>query len=274
MSTIRLRYPANCRRCEAALDPGSEAIWDRTTKSATCVGCVDSPGFSGGPADPFAEPVVERGIAGASARAEYERRSPYGGDAISAQYPRIGTMLRRVAGEPQHVEAWLKGSVGEERLGGVLDRIPHAWVLHDRAVPASKANIDHIVIVPSGVFVIDAKRYKGKIAWSAGHLRVNGRDQNRLGEGILRQKRMIEQALCSEPDMRVVGVLCFVEGSFESRPPFGPGGFVVHSPRTLRYDLERSGGISFDDRQRLAGRLSEVFPPASQYAHGRTDGVR
>lgn len=262
MSTIRLRYPTNCRRCETFLGPGSEAVWDRTTKSATCVGCVDSPAFAGGAGDPFAGPTVDRGIAGASARAEYERRSPYGGDAISAQYPRIGALLRRVAGEPQHVEAWLKGSVGEERLGLVLDRIPHAWALHDRAVPASKANIDHILVVPSGVFVIDAKRYKGKIAWSAGQLRVNGRDQTRLGEGILRQVKMIEQALHSEPDARVAGVLCFVEGSFETRPPFGSGAFLVHSPRTLRYALERPGSYSFDDRHRLAGLLSEAFPPA------------
>ena len=46
-ATIRLRYPANCRRCETLLGPGSEAVWDRTTKSATCVGCVDSPAFAG-----------------------------------------------------------------------------------------------------------------------------------------------------------------------------------------------------------------------------------
>jgi hypothetical protein len=223
---------------------------------------MGSSAIAGGAADPFAGPVVDRGIAGASARAEYERRSAYGGDAISAQYPRLGAMLRRVAGEPQHVEAWLKGSVGEERLGLVLDRIPHAWVLHDRAVPDSKANIDHILIVPSGVFVIDAKRYKGKIAWSAGQLRVNGRDQTRLGEGIIRQVTMIEQALRPEPAVRVVGVLCFVQGSFESSPPFRAGGVVVHSPRTLRDALERPGSYSFDDRQRLAGRLSEAFPPA------------
>ncbi len=263
MSTIRLRYSANCRPCGAVLSPGSEAVWDRTAKSATCVGCVDSPALVGGAADPFAGPAVDRGIAGASARAEYERRSPYGGDTISTQYPRIGNILRWLAGEPQHVAAWLKGSVGEERLGLVFDRIPHAWVLHDRAVPASKANIDHILVVPSGVFVIDAKRYKGKITWSAGHLRVNGRDQTRLGEGILRQVTMIAQALPSEPDVRVTGVLCFVDGSFETRPPFGPGTFVVHSPRTLRYALERPGSYSFDDRQRLAGLLSEAFPPAA-----------
>jgi hypothetical protein len=36
-------------------------------------------------------------------------------------------------------------------------------VLHDLAVPGSPANIDHLVIGPSGVFVIDSKQWTGSI---------------------------------------------------------------------------------------------------------------
>jgi hypothetical protein len=35
--------------------------------------------------------------------------------------------------------------------------------LHDLAVPASRANIDHLVIGPGGVFVIDSKQYSGRL---------------------------------------------------------------------------------------------------------------
>ena len=35
-------------------------------------------------------------------------------------------------------------------------------VMHDRRIPRSKANIDHIVVTPGGVWVIDTKRYVGK----------------------------------------------------------------------------------------------------------------
>jgi hypothetical protein len=35
--------------------------------------------------------------------------------------------------------------------------------LHDRRMPCSQANIDHIVLVPSGVWVIDSKRVRGRI---------------------------------------------------------------------------------------------------------------
>jgi hypothetical protein len=36
-------------------------------------------------------------------------------------------------------------------------------VLHDLAVPGSRANIDHLVVGPGGVFVIDSKHYRGRL---------------------------------------------------------------------------------------------------------------
>jgi hypothetical protein len=45
---------------------------------------------------------------------------------------------------------------------GPLER--HGWaVLHDPGVPGSRANIDHLVIGPGGVFVIDSKQYRGQL---------------------------------------------------------------------------------------------------------------
>jgi Nuclease-related domain len=40
----------------------------------------------------------------------------------------------------------------------------HGWaVLHDLAVPGSRANLDHLTIGPGGVFVIDSKQYRGRL---------------------------------------------------------------------------------------------------------------
>jgi hypothetical protein len=62
--------------------------------------------------------------------------------------------------------AWRRGAAGERRtarLLGPLER--HGWaVLHDLAVPGSAANIDHLVIGPGGVFVIDSKQYRGRLS--------------------------------------------------------------------------------------------------------------
>jgi hypothetical protein len=61
--------------------------------------------------------------------------------------------------------AWRRGSAGERRtarLLGPLER--HGWaVLHDFALPGSRANLNHLVIGPGGVFVIDSKQYRGRL---------------------------------------------------------------------------------------------------------------
>jgi hypothetical protein len=83
----------------------------------------------------------------------------------------VGGLVAMVAGwglrfrpSPDAV-AWRRGAVGERRtarLLGPLER--HGWaILHDLAVPGSRANIDHLAIGPGGVFVIDSKQYRGRL---------------------------------------------------------------------------------------------------------------
>jgi Nuclease-related domain len=60
---------------------------------------------------------------------------------------------------------WRRGAAGERRTARLLTVLErHGWsVLHDLAVPRSQANIDHLVIGPGGVFVIDSKQYRGRL---------------------------------------------------------------------------------------------------------------
>jgi hypothetical protein len=61
--------------------------------------------------------------------------------------------------------AWRRGAAGERRTARLLSPLERqGWaVLHDLAVPGSQANIDHLVIGPGGVFVIDSKQYRGRL---------------------------------------------------------------------------------------------------------------
>jgi hypothetical protein len=58
-----------------------------------------------------------------------------------------------------------RGAAGERRTARLLGPLERrGWaVLHDLAVPRSRANIDHLVIGPAGVFVIDSKQYRGRL---------------------------------------------------------------------------------------------------------------
>jgi len=61
--------------------------------------------------------------------------------------------------------AWRRGAVGERRTARLLGPLERqGWVvLHDLAIPASRANLDHLVIGPGGVFVVDSKHYRGRL---------------------------------------------------------------------------------------------------------------
>jgi hypothetical protein len=61
--------------------------------------------------------------------------------------------------------AWRRGAAGERRTGRLLGPLErHGWaVLHDLAIPGSRANLDHLVIGPGGVFVVDSKQYRGRL---------------------------------------------------------------------------------------------------------------
>jgi hypothetical protein len=74
--------------------------------------------------------------------------------------------------------AWRRGARGERRTARALHKlVRRGWtVLHDVAVPSSRANGDHLLIGPPGVFLVDSKAWHGHItqavdgqAWHNGH---------------------------------------------------------------------------------------------------------
>ena len=73
--------------------------------------------------------------------------------------------------------AWRRGAAGERRTARLLDPLERqGWVvLHDLAVPGSRANLDHLVIGPGGVFVIDSKQYRGRLHLDASWRLWHGR---------------------------------------------------------------------------------------------------
>jgi hypothetical protein len=145
--------------------------------------------------------------------------------------------------DPHTTRAWHRGAVGEERLGARLEGLVSSTVrvLHDRRVPRSRANIDHIVVCPSGVFVVDAKRYAGRrpgkrveggiLSPRRERLVVGGRDASSLVAGMERQVAVVSQALegFREEPLPVRGVLCFVDADW---PLFG-GDFIVGAVQVL-----------------------------------------
>jgi hypothetical protein len=179
----------------------------------------------------------DQGIAGASARREHERRRAKDEARIREEWGRFGGIAVALSTERQSTRAWSTGAAGEERVGLHLDALAseNLRVLHDRRIPNSRANIDHIVVTPQAIWVIDAKKYKGRpnLQIDGGLFRprvekliVAGRDKSKLVEGVEWQ---VEQVMDAVPGVPVVGVLCFVEADW----PLIGGSFSVRGVEVL-----------------------------------------
>jgi hypothetical protein len=255
---LQLRYPASCDLCGSDLPARTQAWWDSASHTATCLPCdLESP------ADPFAGVDPEmRGIAGGSAQVEHDRR------AAKHNHNRRST------------EAWQKGADGERHLSALLHKEAgrgQLTVLDDLIIPGSKANIDHIAIAPSGIYVIDAKNYSGTVDRKAEgfgrrrteRLIVKGRDRTKLATAMERQTGAVRAALVQlDPtaDFPVMPVLCFVGkdnwGLID--PAFTIGNVHVLWPRALRKLLRRGGSLDGSTRAKLARLLSTQLSPASK----------
>ena len=243
---MRLRYAGSCETCNATLSAGTTAWYDRFRGKVRCQSCL--------PSAPEAQPFSS-GTAGDSAAREYERRSERHQQRVRAELAEDAAWRKQVehdhpvlggiatfltpkpldGPEPQHVKAWKTGADGERKVGARLDAWSEATggrVLHDRRIPRSKANIDHIALISEGVWIIDAKEYKGTLSFSRGiltrpELRVAGRRKTHLADGVRSQMERVaaafDAAAAGDGRPLVNGVLCFVGADW---PLFG-GTFTI-----------------------------------------------
>ncbi|MGD9795825.1 MAG: nuclease-related domain-containing protein, partial [Acidimicrobiia bacterium] len=73
----------------------------------------------------------------------------------------LRSKARKLEAEAQQ---WERGAEGEAQTAARLVWLPPGFVaLHDLRIPGSKANIDHVVIGPTGVWVIDSKAWAGRL---------------------------------------------------------------------------------------------------------------
>ena len=65
---------------------------------------------------------------------------------------------------PQHIERWRTGAEGEKRTARALrPLLREGWVLLND-LPVSFGNIDHVLIGPPGVFMLETKNLSGVVS--------------------------------------------------------------------------------------------------------------
>ncbi|RYB95833.1 NERD domain-containing protein [Nocardioides oleivorans] len=261
---MRLRYAGTCRICDAALPAKAEAVYERETRTVRCVTHDRDL--------PESHLDVGIGEAGSSARREFERRQAGRERRIREKHPKLGGLILALSDDPQSTKAWDTGAIGEERLGGRLNSLQSdtCRILHDRRIPGSRANIDHLAVTPTGVYVIDAKRYSGRpqLRVEGGLIRprverliVGRRDCTKLVDGVLKQVEAVRTVVGDQIPMH--GALCFVDADW----PLIGGTFTTRDvqvlwPKRLQSTLTSLGTLDAHAIEQVHRDLARALPSA------------
>ncbi|MFJ9523259.1 nuclease-related domain-containing protein [Kitasatospora sp. NPDC101801] len=174
----------------------------------------------------------------------------------------VGAVARRVyrlAGN-----SWTKGAAGERRTAKLLVPLQRdGWhALHDRSIPGSRANVDHLLIGPAGALMVDSKFWTSKKS----ALRVQG---GRLWYGRYDQTKTLQTAVWeAQQAARALGVpVATIVAVHGATVPGGvvmlEGATVVPASRLRHLVRNLSPVQGFDSArvQRLADLAERTLPP-------------
>ena len=221
---------------------------------------------------------LQRGVAGASAARQYARLHERREHHARERFGRLSGVYLALTDEPQSTRAWATGSEGERALGRYLEKLHDGAsivVLHDRRIPRTRANIDHIAIATTGIYVIDAKNYAGKVrrvdrgGWLSTDWRlyVGRRDCSKIVDGMAKQVQAV-RAAAKEPqidglDVKVRPALCFVDAEWSLfARPFEIGGVWVGWAKALGERLQAAGSLQPDEVRLIGERVAAALPSA------------
>lgn len=226
---MRLRYAGHCRVCGAALPAGTDAVYERATRTVRCLECApplvapaaESSAILPAPARPVVSPtpagrpdtpVVSAGeppvvSAGAPPVMQWPRdalrlRAPASAVIsetlrVQALAPVLSRTARLLGRDPLSPDArsWFVGALGELEVARELDRLGPGWhVVHAIPIGERGSDIDHLVIGPAGVFTVNTKRHPGRV-WVGGRvLMVNGQRTNHV-RNAEHEARRVERIL-------------------------------------------------------------------------------
>jgi hypothetical protein len=138
-------------------------------------------------------------------------------------------------------------------------------ILHDRRAPDSGAKIDHIVIGPTGVYVIESKAYKGPPRVTGRAVWTSGRRRNEWDDDARRAAEAVRYALYDELTNLGISVEPIICAHEVDLPMLGSSieGVAIMTAANLVKRLRRDQPVLNPERvKRLADLAEERLPPA------------
>ncbi len=183
------------------------------------------------------ESSTVRTVPGRSARKEAERRRE-----------RAAELLRSA-------DRWERGAQAEERTAATLAWLPPLYVtLHDLRLPGSPSNVDHLVVGPTGVFLLDTKVHDGTVRYGSGTLWRGRFPMRREFEALALEAARLGAVL----DAPVVTAMCFAEGDLPRRHLSVDGVRVLTPGELLPFIADRAATVLPHEVERLVQEATRV----------------
>jgi hypothetical protein len=212
---------------------------------------------------------------------------------------RVARLKRQLDQAERSTKAWDAGAVGERVVAEKLSElVPRGWyVLHDVHWPGRpKANLDHVLVGPGGVVVVDSKNWTGEVRVASGVLWQGRFARTQAVEGALAQcaavasvlapphRRLVRPLICmsAQPDLfgvtdsdvavagsqRVVGAIESLPAVLDQQTVVG---LYAHLGQQLTHEQEPGITALRSVRPGTVVRPAGALPPAGPAARPRED---
>jgi hypothetical protein len=150
-----------------------------------------------------------------------------------------------------------------------LSHLREAWtVLHDRLLRPgqSEANLDHVVIGPGGMFLVDAKNRAGRVtAWEGGLFQHTVHAGDRVSLNLAAELKKVHGMaayMAVESGMPVTPVLCLAgsQAAEFGEPQMVQGVWVVPVPQLVQWLNARPYMLDRETAGRVVSRAMTDFP--------------
>jgi hypothetical protein len=244
-----LRYGGTCDACGATIEKRDVGWHDAALKKVRCQSC-----------GPSADEAGLSQLATTSVEAD-----PVGGSAALRE--------ARARRDPK----WTKGAAGEYLMDLSLHNHLNegSVILTDRGVPGTKSNIDHIVIAPSGVWIIDSKVWRGKIEYKSTsmfgtekRLFVGGKDRTSAVEAIFNLVIPVAQVI-GDKSVPIKPALVFIDGDWSDASaarivtsrPYQHLSVWISWPKAIWKKINEPGRLDADSVKRIGAHLDAKLRP-------------
>jgi hypothetical protein len=174
--------------------------------------------------------------------------------------------MAEISAIPAEIGAWRTWAHGEDHTARALAELEAEGfiVLHDRRKPGSSANIDHVIIGPTGVFVVETKSYSGPLSIRGDDVFVGGRRRTDMVHEARSEAEVVQAVLAiAGGNLSVTPILCIHRAEMPLLKANVQGIHVVNERGMVRVLRRQANVLEPQAVLQLAALLNRELRPAA-----------